>query len=414
MFRIRQKFDLTAVSDVVSETNRELQRFASLIKPNQTVAITAGSRGITSIVQIIRAIVDFFHTHGAKPFVVPAMGSHGGGTAEGQLNLLEKYGITEEVIGCPIRSSMETAILGTQKISPTTEIPLYLDKNASEADHIFLVNRVKPHTRFSGQIESGLLKMLMIGLGKAIGANTYHKAISDENFSHVIIEATSAIRKHVSVLGGIGIVENAVKQTAVVRSASADELEKTDEELLVISKRLLPRIPFDDVDLLIIEQIGKNISGTGLDTNVVGRKHDDHKAVSGEVPIIRCIAVLGLTPETRGNACGIGIAEFCKTSVLREMNVAETRLNAITANHVSAAMLPLDYETEEEILEAANWTLGGIPLHEMKILRIKNTQDLETIECSEAYKEAAIRLAAENKIEILQTVSGSRVGANPK
>ncbi len=335
------------------------------------------------------------------PFVVPAMGSHGGATAEGQIALLEKYGITEESLGCPIRSSMQTVVLGSLRIDERLEIPIHFDRFASEADHVFLINRVKPHTRFAGPIESGLLKMLMIGLGKEEGASLYHRAVADDRFSVVVRQTADSLLSRLSVLGGLGIVENAFDRTAILRAGGPDELAAIDTELLIEAKRLLPRLPFEEIDLLLIDRIGKNISGTGLDTNVVGRKFDDHKAVRGETPVVRCIGVLGLTPETGGNANGIGIAEFCKTSVLREMNVEETRINAITANHVSAAMLPLDYPTEREIIEATSRTLGRIPIEELKILWITDTLHLETLRCSRSFLPEAKQLAAWGRIEIL-------------
>jgi hypothetical protein len=323
------------------------------------------------------------------------MGSHAGGTAESQRQLLYNYGLTESVLGCPIRSSMETMILGELPIASNDTassdcIPVHFDRIASEADHVFLVNRIKSHTRFTGTIESGLLKMLMIGLGNADGAGIYHRAVSDDRFSAVIRQVADFLMQKISLLGGLGIVENGEGQTALLKALHASDIVAEEEKLLLLAKTLMPRLPFQEIDLLFIEQIGKNISGTGFDSNIVGRKFDDHKAIRGEKPVIHCIAVLGLTPETAGNANGIGMAEFCLSSVLREIDWQKTRLNAITANHVSAAMIPLDYGTEEEILHAAWQTLGRPKPENFRVVWIRDTLHLETITASEALRHEVI------------------------
>ncbi len=399
-FRVRQRWETTCIENVAAEVRKQLD---SLFRshppaPGKTVAITAGSRGIKNIDTITKAVVDFFKELGLKPFLVPAMGSHGGATAQGQSELLARYGITEEAVGCPIRSSMETAVLGNLG----ADLPIHCDRYAAEADHVFLVNRIKPHTRFAGPIESGLSKMLMIGLGKEIGASLYHRVLSVDSFDETIRRVVSLIRGKTNLLGGLGIVENVLDQTAILRATPPDEIENTDGELLVLAREMMPRLPFEEIDLLFIDRIGKNISGTGMDSNVVGRKFDDHKAVPGDRQIVHCIAVRGLTPETGGNANGIGMAEFCLGSVLKAMDVHETRINAIAANHVSAAMLPLDYDSEEEILEAARRTLGFENADEMKILRIRDTLHLETLLCSESLWCQANELASRGKLEILE------------
>ena len=385
-FQIKQTFNTLVISDVVAETRRQM---ASLRLPDgrgKFVAITAGSRGIHGIAAITKTIVDYFKELDYRPFIVPAMGSHGGATSSGQLAVLEKCGITKISMGCEIRSSLETVVLGVYERKNAVPIEIHFDKIASEADGVFLANRIKPHTRFSGPIESGLSKMLMIGLGKAVGASVYHRAFYETGFDTAVRTIGKIIQSRVNILGGIGIVENAEGSTAIIRAAVSDKLIETDERLLVSAKKLLPMIPFDEIDLLFVDRIGKDISGTGMDTNVIGRKFDDHKAVSGERPNIRCIAVRGLTPQTAGNANGIGIAEFCLSSVLREIDVEKTRINAIAANHVSAAMIPLDYPTDFDIMFAACQTLGQIPLEELRIVWITDTAHLETIRCSQSLK----------------------------
>jgi len=316
---------------------------------------------------------------------VPAMGSHGGGTAEGQRQVIESYGITEEAVGCPIRSSMETVVVCQTK----EDLPVHFDRLAYEADHVLVVNRIKPHTRFVGPIESGLMKMLLIGLGKCQGAQVYHRAIQQYSFAQIIHSVADAVFAKCHILAGLGIVENAYDQTALLEAIAPADFETREKALLVQAKAWMARLPFGEADLLLIDRIGKNISGTGLDTNVVGRKFDDHKAVEGETPKVRTIAVRGLTPETHGNAIGLGIAEFCKSQILGEMDVEATRLNAITANHATAAMLPLDYPTDREIVEAAVRAAGRTDPAEAKILWIPNTLKIAEVECSAAYLDEA-------------------------
>jgi hypothetical protein len=386
IFRIRQTFRDERIDDIPAEVERQLGRLdlAQRVAPGQSVAITAGSRGIANIAAILRSAVDHFRNLQAEPFLVPAMGSHGGGTAEGQREVLASYEITEQSMGCPIRSSMETVIVGQ-----TDEgFPVHFDRHAFEADHVVVCNRVKPHTRFAGPIESGLMKMMLIGLGKKNGAEVYHRAICDYSFARIIRSVVDNVFARCSILAGLAIIENAYDKTARIEAVLPEEFESREAQLLAMAKDNMARLPFDKVDLLLIDRIGKNISGTGLDTNVVGRKFDDHKAVEGETPKVRLIAVRGLTPESHGNAVGMGIAEFCKSRMLGETDLKATRLNAITAEHASAAMAPLDYETDREILEAALPTSDDEAL-QSRLLWIGNTLHLDEVECSEAYWEEA-------------------------
>jgi len=387
IFRVRQTFESPRVYDVGGEVHAQLARLelGRKVKPDQTVAITAGSRGIADIHVIIRAIVEHFKELGARPFVVPAMGSHGGATAEGQREVVESYGITESLVGCPIRSSMETVV-----VCQTAEgFPVHFDKFAYEADHVLVANRIKPHTRFAGPIESGLMKMMLIGLGKCAGATVYHRAIQDYSFERIIRSVVGEVFRKCHILAGLAVVENAYDQTAKIEAIVPEEFESREQELLVLAREWMPRLPFRHADVLLIDRIGKNISGTGLDTNVVGRKYDDHKAREDEFPKVRGIALRGLTPESHGNAVGLGIAEFCRSQLLRETDFEATRLNAVTAGHVAAAMPPLDYETDREMLEVALRPIGLTEPVDAKLLWIHNTLQLAEVECSAAYLEEA-------------------------
>ncbi|MCE5267491.1 MAG: lactate racemase domain-containing protein, partial [Planctomycetaceae bacterium] len=315
------------------------------------------------------------------PFIVPAMGSHGGGTAEGQRRLVESYGITEQYVGCPIRSSMETTVVGRA----AEGFPIHFDRFAFEAHHVVVCNRVKPHTGFCGTIESGLMKMLLIGLGKREGATVYHRAILDYSFGQIVRSVSAEVLRRCHILAGVGIVENAYDETARIEAVGASEFEQREQELLALAKRLLPRLPFERVDVLLVDRIGKDISGTGMDPNVIGRKFNDHRAVEDEWPKVRRIALRGLSEATHGNAHGLGMAEFCRSQLLRDSDSSATRLNGIISGHIGAAMAPLDYETDREMLEAAMGTIGLTAPADAKLLWITDTLHLAELECSAAY-----------------------------
>ena len=389
MFRVRQNFEGPRVEDVPGEVRGQLAGLGlgEMVSKGQSVAIAVGSRGIANNRVIVRAMVDFFKGLRAAPFVVPAMGSHGGATAEGQKGVLASYGITEDYLGCPIRSSMDTVV-----VCRTAEgFDVHFDRNAFEADHVLVLNRVKPHTRFVGDIESGLMKMMLIGLGKCTGATIYHRAIEDHDFGQIIRSVAGHVFQRCRILAGLAIVENACDRTARIEAVEAERFESREKELLVLARQWMPRLPFDRVDVLLIEAIGKNISGTGMDTNVIGRKFNDHRAVEGELPKVRRIALRKLTPETHGNAVGLGMAEFCRSQLLRATDFAATRLNAITAGHISAAMPPLDYETDREMLDASLANIGLTEPAQARILWIANTLNLVEVECSAACLEEAQR-----------------------
>jgi hypothetical protein len=355
------------------------------VQPGQTVAVTAGSRGIANIAAITRAIVEHLKGIGARPFIVPAMGSHGGGTAEGQRRVVESYGITEDVAGCPIRSSMETVVVARA----AEGFAVHFDRLAFEADHVVVANRVKPHTGFAGAIESGLMKMLLIGLGNHQGAAVYHRAIQDFRFDRIVRSVAPEVLRRCHILCGVAVIENAYDQTARIEAVAPEEFEAREKQLLALAKRLMPRLPFPRADVLLIDRIGKNLSGTGMDPNVVGRKFDDHKAVEGESPRVKRICVRGLSPESHGNAIGLGMAEFCRSQLLGQIDVAATRLNGLVSGHVAAAMTPLDYPTDREMLAAALQTIGLAEPPDARFLWIADTLHLGELECSAAYRTDA-------------------------
>ncbi len=335
--------------------------------------------------EILRTVVTELRQLGAEPFLVPAMGSHGGATAEGQQQLLERYGITESFCGCPVRSSMETVVV----CQADEGFPVHFDRLAYEADHVLVCGRVKPHTRFVGDVESGLMKMMLIGLGKHAGALIYHQAIQDYSFGQILRSVAREVVRRCHVLAGLAIVENAYDETAKIAAVAPADFEQRERELLMLAREWMPKLPFDQADLLLIDEIGKDVSGAGLDTNVVGRKYLDHAPREDELPQIRYLAVRGLSRATAGNATGLGLAEFCRSRVVREMDVHATRTNCLTGSHATAAMVPLDYETDREILDVALSVIGLTQRSAARVMWIENTLKVVEVECSEAYYDEA-------------------------
>jgi hypothetical protein len=383
MIRIQQHFNTPGISDIRGGVQNELSKinFAHLLKPGQTVAITAGSRGINNIALIIKTLVEELQKYCVQPFIVPAMGSHGGGTAEGQTTVIEGYGITEEYVGAPINASMEVVQIG----QTADGIPVFFDQYAYEADHVVVVNRVKPHTNFVGDIESGLHKMMLIGLGKHRGASTYHKAIVHYSFGHIIRAVSQAVIERCHILFGLAIVENQKHETALIEAIMPHDFLKREKELLKRSKQWMTRLPFDGADLLIIDQIGKDISGAGMDTNVIGRKFYHHRAAADEFPKITRLYVRDLTEATHGNAAGIGLADFTHTQLIKKMDVEATNTNCITASDPAGASIPIHYDSDKKVLDAVFQTIGDVAPEQAKIIRIRNTLELEQLLISASY-----------------------------
>src|SRR5919108_3961369 len=381
MYRIRQTFEGPAVADIPAAVRAELARVdvASMIKSGQTVALTAGSRGITDMAAIVKATADYLKTIGAKPFVIPAMGSHGGGTADGQLDVLRHYGITEDSMGVPLRASMEVVQVG----ETPDGIPVWLDKYASEADHIGVINRVKPHTDFSGAIESGLFKMMTIGLGKYHGAQHYHRANVQHGYEHVIRTVGRTMLQHARIAFGLGVVENGYDQTAIIRAALAPQLEETELELQALSKRLAARLPFDFLHLLIVDEMGKNISGAGMDTKVIGRIMNLTEPPPAHPRLLR-IYVRDLHDDSYGNATGIGLADFVSRRLVNKIDAKATYINCLTGLSPESAPIPITFDADREAMDAALGTIGLVKPEEARIVRIKNTLLLEELDVSEA------------------------------
>jgi hypothetical protein len=391
MFRIRQVFDAPGETDVSAAVERELEsiRMASLVPKGARIAITAGSRGIAHIDQILNSLVAALKAHGASPFLFPAMGSHGGGTAKGQVEVLESLNITEATVGAPIHASMDVVEIGRSRFG----FPVMVDKLAAKADGVIVVNRIKPHTEFEGPVESGLMKMMAIGMGKHKGCFEVHKQTVHYGYRDVIPEIGGVILEKLPILFGIGIVENIYDETAMIRAIAPDQFLTEEKRLLNEAKRLMARLPIDPLDVLIVDQIGKNISGTGMDTNVVGRimfigeKEPDH-------PRITRIVVLDLTDASHGNAVGIGLADYTTRRLADKIDRRTTAINCITAMTPEKARIPITLETDKEAVQAAFETIGAVPPEKARVAHIKNTLEMGELAVSEALLEEVE--AAEN------------------
>lgn len=374
MVAIRQRFETHPLSDIPGTIATEFSRCSAdnIILPGQRVAVTAGSRGINNIDTITRAIVRELQKIGAKPYIIPAMGSHGGATAEGQSALLEHFGISEASMGVPIKSSMDVVSLGTTDDG----IPVYIDRNASEADHIIVINRVKPHTDFEGVNESGMLKMLAIGLGKQQAADGYHNIFMDRGHLPVLASAARRIIEKCPITFGIGIVEDQRDDTAIIRMIPGDDIEVGEQKLLETAKSFLPRIPFERFDILIVDELGKTFSGTGMDQNVIARTVVPYHVVP-KSPIITRIFVRDISPASGGNALGIGNADFTTRRLVEKINRDVSYMNTFTSSCPEVIRIPPYYDSDREVLNACFTTLPIERMEDTRIVHISNTLHLE-------------------------------------
>ncbi|MBX6316479.1 MAG: DUF2088 domain-containing protein, partial [Isosphaeraceae bacterium] len=370
--RVRQVLDQPEVADVPAAVRRAIlgSRLATRVKPGGAVALTVGSRGIVGIDRIARAAVDALRDLGFAPFVVAAMGSHGGGTAEGQRALLAEFSITEAALGCPVRTEMDTVVLGTNSFG----LPIHFDKNAYEADGIVLLNRIKPHTSFTGRYESGLLKMLAIGLGKRQGAAQVHK-LGLPGLLRLLPEVGAFLMEQTPVALGVALLENAAERMAKVVAIEPEELLEIEPRLLDEARNLMGRLPFDQIDVLVVGELGKNYSGTGMDPNVIGRQRVETMPDLPR-PVITRLAVLDLSPETRGNALGIGLADLTTERLVRQIDPTPMQVNSRTSNFLTRARLPLALPTDRDVLAACLDTCWRPTWSEARMVLIPNTLEL--------------------------------------
>jgi hypothetical protein len=367
VYAAEARFAGEAVEDVGQAVAYELSRIAPSISPGAQVAVAVGSRGIANLSLIVGATVRWLTEYGAHPFIVPAMGSHGGATAAGQKALLQSYGIGEESLGVPVHSSMDVVELDSTGL----EHPLFFDRAASQADATVVINRVKPHTDFHGPHESGLLKMCVIGLGKHRQALVMHSQ-GVRGLRDLVTPAARKVLQEANIACGIAVAENAYDETAAVRAALPQDFESVDAELLAISRRNMPSLPTDEIDVLIVDEMGKEISGVGMDPNVIGRVR-----VAGErepeKPRVTALVVCRLTPASHGNALGVGLADVTTRELFRSIDYAATRENAITSTFLERGKIPLIAETERDAYEVALRSCHLPDGTKPRVVRIRNT-----------------------------------------
>ncbi|MFT4037061.1 MAG: lactate racemase domain-containing protein [Thermomicrobiales bacterium] len=379
---VRQQLDDLEIGDVRAAIAAQFARagVGERLKPGQRVAITAGSRGIDRIDEVLKAVVDEVRAIGAEPFLVPAMGSHGGATAEGQRELISHYGVTEERMGCPILSSMETVELGFVE----NDVPVWIDKNAYGADAIIPVGRVKPHTDFRGPVESGLMKMIAIGLGKQHGANFFHHQGMGE-FHHLIPAVASYTISRVNLPFGVAVIENGYGHLAQAEAVPAERIYEREQELLRIARGRMGRLPGDVVDVLIVDRIGKDISGDGADPNVINRDVAGVLPPSEEPvkPRVQRMIVRDLTDDTDGNASGIGMADVVLRRAVDRMDPVATYMNMITSKAPQGARIPMTVENDRQAIQIALACCLKTQPETSRIMRIQDTKHVETFWASE-------------------------------
>jgi len=395
---VRQAFPDARLPDVREETRRQMEQsgFAGQLKPGARVAIGVGSRGIANIAAIVHSVVEYWRSRDMAPFIFPAMGSHGAATAEGQADVLARFGITEQSIGCPIVSRLDVVSLG--KTGDGVEV--FMDAAAHAADAVMIVARVKWHTTFSGRLESGLMKMMAIGLGKFAGAQKYHTHAKRLGLEHVIRTAGRHVLASGKMIGGIAVVEDAYHNTAKIEAVAAGCTEQRDEENLALAKSWMPKLPCD-LDVLIVDRMGKNISGTGMDAKVVNRGEACEYNPWPGVPSIQRLFVRDLEPETHGNAMGIGMADVTTDRLVRQIDWEATRVNALSSGLPARIRVPLHFPSDRECLQWVAATAGKMNAEEVTYGWIRNTLALDRVVISSNLRA---NVASQSHVEIEQEI----------
>lgn len=383
MVRVKQKFARSVVKDIRKELRNGFNtaKLAERLNPGAKIAVAVGSRGIHAIDKITKEVIEILKDNNFEPFIIPAMGSHGGATAEGQRKILEEYGITEATMGVPIKSSLEVVEVDSIKVPSVPEaFPVYVDKIGFNSDGIVVINRVKPHTLFRNDVESGLLKMLTIGLGKHQGATKAHLGGFDI-FNEIIPAVGKRILEKAPIFFGVGIVENAFDETAEIRVVPREDFVKADQELLVKARELMGRIMIPELDCLVVKEIGKEFSGDGMDPNVTGRYLNPH--IQPDIKIQKII-VLDLSEKTQGNACGVGLADIITKRLFDKIDYKKTYINVYTSTALHGGRIPVTIDTDEEALQLALTSCVRISSGIYKMVYIPNTLCLEDLWVSEA------------------------------
>ena len=403
MVRVHQNFSRPVLTDVAKAVREEMQRpeILSRIKSGDKIAVTAGSRGIANNALILREVVANIKAIGAEPFIIPTMGSHGGATAEGQVEVLHSLGISEESVGAPIHATMEVIQVGVS----AGGLPVYFDKYAHEADATVVVNRVKPHTSFRGAYESGLAKMIAVGLGKQKGAEICHSG-ARANMSQRIADVAQTAMGKTNLVFGLGIIENAFDETCKIVALPKEEIMTQEPELLQEARAHLPQILFPKYDVLIVDKIGKNISGLGMDTNIIQRFPTQDVQFE---PSVQRIVVMDLTDETHGNFHGLGLADVCTRRVFEKLDYSKTYPNPLTSRLPEASKIPMVIENDILAIKAAIQTCCDVDYTKIRMIRIKNTLRLDEILISEHLLDQA-RL--DSRLEIIGDPESMHFGEN--
>lgn len=391
--KIKQHFTKNGLADVKGEVSKELLRLKPMIKSGGSIAVAVGSRGIKNIFLIVKEVTDFIKANNAIPFIVPAMGSHGNAIAENQAQILADYGISEETTGVPVRSSMDVIEL------PKGDSPaaVFIDKNAYYADGIILINRIKPHTDYHGSYESGLVKMTVIGLGKEKQASAIH-SYGVYGLAELIPVVAKEIISTGKIIGGLAVVENAYDETMHVSALRSDEFFDKEPSLLKAAKDNMPYIPADNMDLLIIDEMGKNISGVGVDPNIIGRMKI-YGQPEPPIPAVKSIIIADITKESHGNAIGVGLADVILRRLYNKIDFPSTYTNGITSSFYERIKIPVIAESDIEAYSIALRGCGYIKKGEEKVVRIKNTLHLEELYVSDAVLE---EIKDSGRIEIIE------------
>ncbi len=372
--RVRQKLVSNPIADVRAAVREQLDRL-DLKVPKGDVGITAGSRGIANIAEITQTCGDWLREHGARPFMFPAMGSHNGGTAEGQREMIESLGMTEKAMGMPIRASMDVVKLGTVSTGD-----VWMDRNAYESDGVLVVNRIKLHTCFAGPVQSGITKMIVVGMGKIPSATTFHSAPTPQ-MKDILLEMGRVVLDSGKIWGALAILEDGFDQTAELHGIRPTDIPRREPELLERHRHYFPRLPLERINVLVVDAISKTFSGTGMDTNVIGYRgcRDGEDLTS---PVIRVIAALSLAEASHGNAIGVGLADFITKRLRDSIDERKTFLNSFTTGHMDRVKIPATFQDDQELFEKIAGRYG-----EKGWLVIPNTLHLETIFASEDLRE---------------------------
>ena len=379
MVPARQHFERHTIEDVAGAVREQIARaeISATVKPGASIAIGVGSRGVANIDVAVKALVAELKARGAAPFVFPAMGSHGGGDAAAQAGLLAGYGVSESEIGAPVRATMETVV-----VAETDQgIPIHMDKHAHGADGVVVINRVKPHTSYRGPVESGVQKMMIIGMGKIAGASAIHGGYSMDDFGTAIPHAASVLMSRIPFLFGIGLVEDSFDTTAIVEAMTPDVLFERESALQARSKELMARLMIDDIDVLVIDEIGKNISGSGADPNVTGR--NARGAAGFDKPRVRKMVLLDVNDATKGNATGFASADVITQRLFDRTDLGVTFSNVVTSSYLESAKIPLTMKDGDTAVRLAIKTLHNSDPMATRIVRIRNTLELVDIHVSE-------------------------------